>query len=121
MAFNGGHYVLYSYLEEMSTFPKDNSLLISAPKSTVNLFTPDPFQARTHPKIAIADAILPLERTPKILGVLLETSFAYHHHCENVAKSQQEEQQIEGPGRNIMGTAERDPANDIQGRKTIDR
>ena len=91
MAFNGGHYVLYSYLEGMSTFLKDNSLLRSAPKSTVNLFTPDPFQARIHPKIAIADAILPLERTPKILGVLLETSFAYHHHCENVAKSQQEE------------------------------
>ena len=55
-----------SYLEEMSTFLKDNSLLISAPKSTVTLFTPDPFQARIHPKIAIADAILPLERTPKI-------------------------------------------------------
>ena len=45
----------------------------------------DPFQARSHPKIAIADAILPLERTPKILGVLLDTSFAFHHHCEYVA------------------------------------
>ena len=62
-----------------------NSLLISAPKSTVTLFTPDPFQARFHPKIAIADAILPLECTPKILGVLLDTSFAFHHHCEYVA------------------------------------
>ena len=74
-----------SYLEEMSTFLKDNSLLISAPKSTVTLFTPDPFQVRIYPKIAIADAILPLERTPKILGVLLVTSFAFHHHCEYVA------------------------------------
>ena len=53
-------------------FLKDNSLLISAPKSTVTLFMPDPFQARIHPKIAIADAILPLERTPKILGVPLD-------------------------------------------------
>ena len=74
-----------SYLEEMSTFLKVNSLLISAPKSTVTLFTPDPFQARFHPKIALADAILPLERTPKILGVLLDTSFAFHHHFEYVA------------------------------------
>ena len=76
-----------SYLEEMSTFLKDNSLLISAPKSTVTLFTPDPFQARIHPKIAIADAtcILPLERTAKILGVQVDTSFAFHHHCESVA------------------------------------
>ena len=75
-----------SYLEEMSTFLKNNSLLISAPKSTVTLFTPDPFQARIHPKIPIVDAILPLERTPKILGVLPDTSFAFHQHCENVAK-----------------------------------
>ena len=74
-----------SYLEEISTFLKDNSLLISAPKSTVTLFTTDPIQSRIHPKSAI-DAILPLERTPKILGVLLDTSFAFHHHCENVAK-----------------------------------
>ena len=74
-----------SYMEEMSTFLKDNSLLISAPKSTVTLFTPDSFQARIHPKIAIADAILPVERSSKILGVLLDTSFAFHHHCEYIA------------------------------------
>ena len=55
------------------------------PKSTVTLFTPDTFQARIHPKIAIVDAIQPLERTPKILGVLLDTSFPFHHHCEYVA------------------------------------
>ena len=67
-------------------FLKDNSLLMSAPKSTATLFTPDSFQARIHPKIAIADAILPLERTPQILGVLLDPSFVFHHHCENVAK-----------------------------------
>ena len=73
-----------SYLEEMSTFLKDNSLLIYARKSTVTLFTPDPFQSRFHPKIAIADAILP-KRTPNILGVLLDTSFAFHHQCEYVA------------------------------------
>ena len=39
------------YLTEMSRFLRDISLLISAPKSTVTLFTPDPKQANTHPKI----------------------------------------------------------------------
>ena len=73
-----------SYMKEMSTFLKDNSLLISAPKSTVTLFTPDSFRARIHPKIAIADAILPVERSSKILGVLLDTSFAFHRHCEYI-------------------------------------
>ena len=107
-----------SYLEEMSTFLKDNSLLISAPKSTVTLFTPDPFQARFHPKIAIADAILPLERTPKILGVLLDTSFVFHHHCEYVANRVSKRNSIL---KALAGTAERDPANDIQGRRSFDR
>ena len=75
-----------SYMEEISTFLKDNSLLISALKSTATLFTPNPFQFRIHPKITIVATILPLERIPKVLGVHLEISFAYHHHCENVVK-----------------------------------
>ena len=33
-----------------------NSLWISAPKSSVTLFTPDPAQANTRPKIQIADS-----------------------------------------------------------------
>ena len=44
------------YLTEMSRFLRDNSLLISAPKSTVTLITPDPKQANTHPKIKISGA-----------------------------------------------------------------
>ena len=42
------------YLTEMSRFLSENSLLISAPKSSVTLFTPDPAQANTRPKIKIA-------------------------------------------------------------------
>ena len=49
-----------NYLKEMSCFLRDNSLLISAPKSTVTMFTPDPKQANTHPKIKISDAEFPL-------------------------------------------------------------
>ena len=61
------------YLTEMSCFLRDNSLLISAPKSTVTPFTPDPKQANTHPKIKISDAELPLVRNPKLLGVYLDS------------------------------------------------
>ena len=32
---------LNSYLEEITAYMKDNSLLISAPKTSVTLFTPD--------------------------------------------------------------------------------
>ena len=44
-------HMIKGYLTEMSCFLQDNSLLISAPKSAVFLFTPDPMQANTHPKI----------------------------------------------------------------------
>ena len=53
------------YLEKMSEFLKSNSLLISAPKSTVTLFTK---QTKYHPDIKIAGSQLPLNRSPKILG-----------------------------------------------------
>ena len=73
------------YLADMSRFLRDNSLLISAPKSTVTLFTPDPKQANTHPKIKISDAELPLVRNPKLLGVYLDTFFSFNTHCVQVA------------------------------------
>ena len=55
----------------MSCFLRDNSLLISAQKSTVTLFTPDPMQANTHPRIMISDAEIPIVRNPKLLGVYI--------------------------------------------------
>ena len=61
------------------------ALLISAPKSTVILFTPDPKQANTHPKIKISDAELPLVRNPKLLVVYLDTFFSFNAHCVQVA------------------------------------
>ena len=52
-------HMITGYLKAMSYFLQDNSLLISAPKSTVTLFTPDPMQANTEPKIKMSDAELP--------------------------------------------------------------
>ena len=53
---------------------KDNSLLISAPKSSVTLLTPDTQQTKTHPSIFIEDSRLPLVKCPRILGVYLDPS-----------------------------------------------
>ena len=60
---------LNSYLEDITVYLNDNSLLISSQKSSVTLFTPDTHQAKTHPKIHITDSQLPLVQCPKILGV----------------------------------------------------
>ena len=74
------------YLEEITAYLKDNSLLISAPKSTVTLFSPDPHQANTHPRILIEDSQLPLVQCPKILGVYLDTSLLFNKHSGYVAE-----------------------------------
>ena len=73
------------YLTEMSRCLRENSLLISAPKSSVTLFTPDPAQANTRPKIKIADSELQLVRSPKLLGVYLDTFFSFNKYCVQVA------------------------------------
>ena len=81
-------HTINDYLTELSCFLRDNSLLISAPKSTVTLFTPDPNQANTHTKIKIFDAELPLVRNPKLLGLYLHSShlilIAYKWPTESV-------------------------------------
>ena len=61
--------MINSYLRDVSM--KYNSILISAPKTTVMLFTPDKHQFQTHPDITLEDTQLPLERSPKILGVII--------------------------------------------------
>ena len=75
-----------SYLEEIIAYLKDNSLLISAPKSTVTLFSPDPHQAKTHPRILIEYSQLLLAQCPKILGVYLDTSLSFNKHISYVAE-----------------------------------
>ena len=65
---------------------KDNSLLISAPKSSVTLFSPYPHQAKTHPRIPIEDSQLPLVQCPNILVVYKDTSLSFNNHSGYVAK-----------------------------------
>ena len=69
----------------MSRFLWENSLLISAPNSSVTLLTPDQALANTRPKIKIADSKLPIVRGPKIIGVDLDALFSFNNHCIQVA------------------------------------
>ena len=78
-------FMINSYLRDVSIYLKDNSLLISAPKSTVTLFTLDKHQFHTHPDITLEDTQLPLERSPKILGVIMDPSLSFHKHCNYVS------------------------------------
>ena len=53
--------------------------------STVTLFTLDKHQFQTHPDITLEDTHLPLERSPKILGVIMDPSLSFHKHCNYVS------------------------------------
>ena len=75
---------LNNYMNSLTAFLSDHSLNISADKSTVTLFTSDPAQANFHPQVLINDNLLPLARTPKILGVTFDTFFTFHHHTKAV-------------------------------------
>ena len=77
--------MINSYLRDVSIYLKDNSLLISVPKSTVTLFTPDKYQFQMHPVITLEDTHLPLERSPKTLGVIMDPSLSFHRHCNYVS------------------------------------
>ena len=77
--------MINSYLREVGVYLKESSLLISAPKSTVMLFTLDKHQFQMHPNITLEDTQLPLERSPKILGVIMDPSLSFHKHCSYVS------------------------------------
>ena len=75
-----------NYLEEITAYLKDNSLLISAPTSSVTLLTPDKHQAKIHPRIFIENSHLPLVKCPRILGVYLDPSLSFNKHSQYVAE-----------------------------------
>ena len=75
-----------SYLEEITAYIKDNPLLISVPKSSVTLFSPDLHQAKTHPRILIEDSQLPLVQCPNIFGVYLDNSLSFNKHSGYVTE-----------------------------------
>ena len=70
----------------INNYLKDHSLLISAPKSSVTLFTPDTHQAKIHPRIFIKNSHLPLVKCPRIWGVYLDPSLSFIKHSQYVAE-----------------------------------
>ena len=75
-----------NYLEEITAYLKDNSLLISAPKFSVTLLTPVTHQAKIHHSIFIENSHLPLVKWPRILGVYLDPSSSFNKHRQYVAE-----------------------------------
>ena len=62
-----------------------------------------------HPMIALEDTQLPLERSPKILGVIMDPSLSFHKQ-----DTRQEKQYAKGAGGLVLGTGQGDVTADIQ-------
>ena len=75
--------MINSYLRDACIYRKENSPLISVPKSTVS--SPDKHQFQTNPDITLEDTQLRLERSPIILGVIMDPSLSFHKHCNYVS------------------------------------
>ena len=70
------------YVDEVTNFLEERSLILSPEKSTVTLFTPDSHEAKTRPPVKIKELKVPLEKHPKILGVTFDTMHSFSQHAK---------------------------------------
>ena len=69
-------------------------LLIAPSKSHITLFTSDPAQSSLAPQVYLGQALLSLEKYPKILGVKWDTYFCFNRHIVAVESKARKRLQI---------------------------
>ena len=74
---------LNKYMIVLARFLEERELAFSPEKSTVTLFTPDTKEAQYHPQVKLGNTIIPLEKTPKLLGVVFDTMYTFSHHVRS--------------------------------------
>ena len=70
----------------MEAWADENGMLISALKSTVTLFTPWTKQISNNLNVKVNDVVVPTEKNPRLLGVILDPTFTFSSHAISVAK-----------------------------------
>ena len=74
-------------LEKVQDWASGLKLDISAPKSSITLFSPSTHEYRYHPQVTMNGSIVPLNKNPKILGVTLDPLFTFSPHVKEIVKS----------------------------------
>ena len=73
------------YLSQVLNCINNAKLTVSTVRSTVTLFMPDTHEHHIHSQLILADQVLPLEKKPKVLEVMLNTQLIFTQHCNNIA------------------------------------
>ena len=71
---------------ELSEQAADHGLSLSAPKSTVTLFTPWNKEYGRLPPVTLGGDSIPQANNPKLLGVTLDPSFTFSAHASAIAR-----------------------------------
>ena len=71
---------------ELSDQAKDHGLSLSAPKSTVTLFTPWNKEFGRLPEVKLGDDVVPQVNNPMLLGVTLDPTFSFSAHAIAIAR-----------------------------------
>ena len=69
--------IINSYVPTLVSFLEERSLIVSAEKSTITLFTPDTLEFKIHPNIQVSGERVKLDQTPKLLGVTFDTMYTF--------------------------------------------
>ena len=69
------------YLSQVRNYVNAKKQTVSTGTSTVTLFTPDTHKHHLHPQVKMADQVLPLEKRPNVLAVMLDTHITFTQHC----------------------------------------
>jgi len=75
---------LQTYIHSLENWLETNRLKVSANKSSLTLITPYNVEYNTHPNITLNNTPLPINNTPKILGVTLDRGMTFKHHINDI-------------------------------------
>ena len=77
--------ILNEHIARILPWCEENGMSLAPDKSSVTLYTPDFHQSSFHPKVKASSSIIPLEKSPKILGVTLDTHHTFKPHILNTS------------------------------------
>ena len=75
---------LTAHASNIQEWADERGFTISALKSVITLFTPQFVQSNTHPRVTMNNSILPLERTPCVLGLTFDAHFKFNAHVKSL-------------------------------------